>query len=554
MNATGILGSGLFLIGAGVLGLACASSDDVTANGGGATTATTATATTTTPSGVGGAGGDTGSGGAGGATGVGGAGGMGGGAETGICLLHNCAKDAECSTCSEGRHTCDLASKRCVACDAKKPCPAGQECSSAGTCVQKGQTCPTDGAGNPTIKCKTSADCAACDPMHQVCDAATSACVACTAQDSSACQSTDLCANDKCLPKCPKSCDHDDQCAFCGTQDAPAHACNAHKCSECSPTYACKAGFECDPHGVCIAICGIDGLAKGTCDTDADCVGCSGDAKKCHVPVNGGHGYCGPEAAGCSDLGKGVVVLPDPWSQYTNLCSHDTDCAGVAIDLNVGKMLRDATGYDSIKDANVSYGMNVCADVQISDKLSCGVCVPCKVDSDCGTVDVDKFALDAFGPIGSLAAALLLDQVFGPNDHSIHMFCQSVAAGYGVCAPCPGLVNDCSVGNGGGSGTCDHDESTQGTPLDPACNACAAKLCPVDSYCCSTSWDATCVSEVATYCPPPCPHDECTQGDKLDASCSSCVKDVCAADSFCCDSKWDSFCISEAQSTCNKCN
>lgn len=538
MKVARILGSGLFLLASGVLGLACASSDEVSSTsqqGGG----------TTTDPGTGGAGGAT-------TTTTTSAGGAGGGTATTdqACLLHNCSKDAECGACSDGRTICDVAGKRCVACDDKHACPKGKECAANGLCLDPSLTCPTDGKGNPTIQCKASSDCQACDPMHQVCDTATGQCVACTAKDSSACQATDMCVNDKCTPKCPKSCDHDDQCGFCGSKDKPAHACNAHKCSECSPTYACKAGFECDDHGVCIPICGIEGQVKGTCDTDADCVGCTGGNTKCHVPLNGGHGYCGPEAAGCSDLGNGVVVLPSPWDQYTNTCSKDADCSGVAIQYNVGKLLREQTGLDSIKDANVEYGMNVCADVKISEKISCGVCVPCKEDADCGTIDIDKFALDAFGAIGSVAAAILLDQVFGPNDHKIHMFCQSVAAGYGVCAPCPGIVNDCSVGGGGGSGKCEHDENTAGTALDPSCNACAAKLCPVDSYCCSTEWDATCVGEVAQYCKG---HDECTAGDAMDPAYSACVKDVCAADSFCCDTKagqWDSYCIDEAKQIC----
>ena len=542
MKVSRILGSSLFLLAAGVLGLACASSDEVAStsqNGSGTTTTTT----------------DPGTGGAGGATTTTttttNAGGAGGAGTEQACLLHNCSKDAECGACGDGRVYCDVADKRCVACDAKHACPKGKECAANGLCLDPSATCATDGKGNPTITCKASADCEACDPMHQVCDTATGKCVPCTAKDTSSCQATDMCVNDTCVPKCPKSCDHDDQCGFCGSKDKPAHACNAHKCSECSPTYACKAGSQCDEHGVCIPICGIEGQVKGTCDTDADCVGCTGGTTKCHVPLNGGHGQCGPEAAGCSDLGNGVVVLPAPYDQYTNTCSKDADCASVSIQYNVGKLLREQTGIDSIKDANVDYGMNVCADVKISEKISCGICVPCKVDADCGTVDIDKFALDAFGAIGSVAAAILLDQVFGPNDHKIHMFCQSVAAGYGVCAPCPGLVNDCSVGgNGGGSGKCDHDEKTAGTALDPACNACAAKLCPNDSYCCSTEWDATCVGEVAKYCTG---HDECTAGDAMDPAYSACVKDVCTADSFCCDAangQWDSYCIDEAKKTC----
>ena len=98
---------------------------------------------------------------------------------------------------------------------------------------------------------------------------------------------------------------------------------------------------------------------------------------------------------------NGVVVLPAPYDKYTNTCSSDTDCAGVSIQYNVGKLLREQTGIDSIKDANVEYGMNVCADVKISEKISCGICVPCAVDADCGTgACVEGACYDDYGTCG----------------------------------------------------------------------------------------------------------------------------------------------------------
>jgi hypothetical protein len=38
-----------------------------------------------------------------------------------------------------------------------------------------------------------------------------------------------------------------------------------------------------------------------------------------------------------------------------------------------------------------------------------------------------------------------LNAIFGTHDHDIHMFCQPVGVGYGVCAPCPGIVNVCGA-------------------------------------------------------------------------------------------------------------
>jgi hypothetical protein len=408
--------------------------------------------------------------------------------------------------------------------------------------------------------------------MHQVCDAGR--CVACTPTNTASCQATDLCVDNRCAPRCPQDCNTDNDCSQCGAAGNEAHACNAHKCAECSPTYACPAGMECTAAGTCQTVCGTDG--DGRCFSDADCGGCK-EANTCHIPINGGAGTCGPTAAGCSDLGG--VVMPAPFDQVTNLCSDDGDCAGVGITFNVGEMLRDLTGIDDIGDANIPYGMNVCADVQIAGDVSCGVCVPCRVDADCQDIDVDAVALEAFGPIGSIAAAILLDQVFGPNEHQIHMYCEGITGEYGVCSPCPGFIYDCGVGGGGtgpgsssssgGGGTCDHDACEVGGPLDGTCDACAADVCAADPYCCDTEWDSMCVSEADTYCGGLCGggsgptttssssggggmcHDECVSGEPLDPSCNECVAYICDQDPYCCDTEWDSTCISQVDQYCD---
>src|SRR5262249_43313209 len=159
------------------------------------------------------------------------------------------------------------------------------------------------------------------------------------------------------------------------------------------------------------------------CNTNQDCAGCKGSATSCDLPVNGGSGNCAAPAKGCSDLGPGVVVLPAPFDRFTNLCSHDSDCSNISADFNIGKTLRDVTGLSGIGDSSIPFGMHACASVKIINHVSCGVCVPCKQDRDCQDIDITRVAGDAFGPIGSIASKLLLDKVFGPNDHKIHMYC-----------------------------------------------------------------------------------------------------------------------------------
>ncbi|MCU1277847.1 MAG: branched-chain amino acid transporter2C amino acid-binding protein, partial [bacterium] len=51
--------------------------------------------------------------------------------------------------------------------------------------------------------------------------------------------------------------------------------------------------------------------------------------------------------------------------------------------------------------------------------------------------------------------------------------------------------------------SCAHDECTIGTKLTKGCSACVSAVCATgaDPYCCSTTWDTTCVNtDVNKYC------------------------------------------------------
>ncbi len=498
-------------------------------------------------------------GGAGGQGGAGAHGGQGAGGASGVCLLHNCATDDECAGCADGRNYClvEDGQGRCVACGDGADgagCPPGQVCSSFGECIPEGAECPTDAMGVPQISCDTSADCVACDPAHRVCDTATNKCVACTSNDTSECQSTDICVEGECAPACGHDCTVDNDCSKCGG----AKACNNHKCSECSETYACPAGQYCDlTTGTCEKECGqVD--APGVCINDEDCAGCEGGNQICHKAINADPtdpGTCGPDATGCSDLGNGALTLPPPYNEITNTCSNDGDCANVGITYNVGEQLRDLLGADEILgqeigDANIEYPMDVCANVTLAN-VSCGVCVPCRVDDDCGDINLDTLASELFPGVGGALLALLFDQVFGPNDHNVYMYCATVAAGSGVCVPCPGIVNDCAeTGGGGGGGTCDHDTDTVGGPLSGDCDDCAATVCASDSFCCTTEWDQLCVDAAAVDCSASTCHSQCEVGEAMGGECGTCQAAVCAADPFCCQTSWDSLCVSKVADEC----
>lgn len=495
----------------------------------------------------------------------------------GLCLVNSCKSDMDCATCEDGRNTCIVAESRCVACDPNtgEGCAEGEYCTSWGLCAPLGLECPTDERGEPTITCSENADCKACSPMHQVCGPR-GKCQACTETNTSHCTSADICVDGKCAAKCPQSCSRDTDCSQCGAPGSESHACYQHKCAECSDTYPCPAELECK-NGACVPGCGLPGPEPGKCIDDEDCAHC-GDGRSeetfvCKKAINEDRGNCVPQVGGCSDLGPGFGLLPDPWDQYTQTCSNDNDCAGAGLQYNVGELVRDLVGSDEIdlgfteigiQDAYVGYDMSVCASIEIMNGAQCGLCVPCRVDADCQPINLDDMIMDLFSgdPLAAIAASLLIDLLFGDSwDHQLHFFCQPVAAGYGACLPCGNPLQACGSGSGGGeTGSCSHDVCTGGGALNSSCGSCEATVCADDPYCCDTEWDSYCIMEAEQWCgitcgsgSGSCSHDECQTGVKLTPTCSSCSAAVCAEDPYCCDTAWDEYCVDEAEQLCGGC-
>jgi hypothetical protein len=119
------------------------------------------------------------------------------------------------------------------------------------------------------------------------------------------------------------------------------------------------------------------------------------------------------------------------------------------------------------------------------------------------------------------------------------------------------------------AGGCAHAICATGEALQATCDLCATQLCAQDSYCCSTSWDATCVGEVASICgqsctpTPPvgdagastCVHPVCATGAALDSTCDPCATTLCGQDPYCCGVTWDATCVGEVGSICGQaCN
>lgn len=90
----------------------------------------------------------------------------------------------------------------------------------------------------------------------------------------------------------------------------------------------------------------------------------------------------------------------------------------------------------------------------------------------------------------------------------------------------------------------------------PFCNdaKCSDLVCAEDDFCCTVSWDDTCVIQALTLC------RECGDFETGDCCsihpwpfCSSeeCCETVCGFDPFCCEGEWDTVCVSLAVNQCD---
>lgn len=192
----------------------------------------------------------------------------------------------------------------------------------------------------------------------------------------------------------------------------------------------------------------------------------------------------------------------------------------------------------------------------------------CNRDGD----DFDECVIAPGVPCGERVECVAYTKIpcICPDGSSGVKECLREETGYGECtlpsgAACPSETSSTTT-TGGGSGSggagpgCTHDVCSTGGPLTSACGACAADVCAVDDYCCTTQWDAVCVDladEVCdNLCNPItiCEHDICEPGEALSESCDPCVASVCDADDYCCDAangQWDGACVAYAKNGLN---
>jgi hypothetical protein len=224
-----------------------------------------------------------------------------------------------------------------------------------------------------------------------------------------------------------------------------------------------------------------------------------------------------------------------------------------------------ALGYtsaeiDALGKSWADVGVSVNAASGTTCKYTTGTCTPSctgKVCGDdgcggsCGTCGTGQTCNSAGQCTGGSCTPSCTGKTCGPDG------CGGTCGTCGTGQTC-GSNGTCS----GGGTTCAHTKCTTGTKLASGCDACVTKICASDSYCCSTAWDNQCVGEVKSICGDSscsggstCAHDKCVTGTKLVKSCDSCVTSICNVDSYCCATKWDATCVGEVSSVCGQsCN
>jgi len=210
--------------------------------------------------------------------------------------------------------------------------------------------------------------------------------------------------------------------------------------------------------------------------------------------------------------------------------------------------------------------------VRVGGYLFSGVCTlgfctagnvgaPCTANAQCNLVDqgdgrltigcnVDACANgsgDCFVPSPTQAPGCG-DATCCASTCELDQFCCDVTwdatcAGEAQCL-CTGTCLACAPG----AGSCGVPDATPGCGVD-----CCNRVCMVDSFCCLTEWDTTCVGEAESMCflacipsAGPCLSAHPTPGCNLKPCCQA----VCSEDSYCCDTNWDQTCADSAVILC----
>jgi hypothetical protein len=375
-------------------------------------------------------------------------------------------------------------------------CAAGC-CTSQGTCVAYAQQ-------NYSRCGAAGASCGSC-MIGKACEMGV-----CTAPTCGACMDTaGNCRTDKNTLSDDQYCgSNNGLCAVCDTFNGEhcsnGHCVNASATCNSSNCDGCCSGNTCiglSDAGISDAQCGIGGAACATC-TNATCNTTTGACDS--TGAGGGGGGSGTGACSHNECQTGGPLLPSCDACTAALCAADSFCCTDLWDSTCVSEVATfctsscsgGTGGGSASGGGAGGGGGVDYTVCQDPSLNC-------VDAD-GIGDyacVDPNSTTSFPPNAQTCAT--------NADCPFNYACWQS----GTLNKC---LQNCSTsalgggggGSGGGTGTggsCAHSECTSGSQLAISCDSCVTQICGVDSFCCSTTWDSTCVSEVTSICGGSCP-------------------------------------------------
>ncbi|MFO0631369.1 MAG: MopE-related protein [Nannocystaceae bacterium] len=295
---------------------------------------------------------------------------------------------------------------------------------------------------------------------------------------------------------------------------------------------------------------GLDDTCDGTVDEDCDCN--DGETQSCYGGPNGtqGVGLCAAGTQTCAG-GQWPAECDGDVLPSAEMCDGlDNDCDAAADEndpggggaCNTGLVGVCAQGHIHCNAGVLSCTQDVMAGAETCDGL----------DNDCDT------GVDEGNPGGGAACFTGI-----PGSCSVGVQAcsggavgcqQTVFPSAEICVN--GTDEDCDGTADDGCG-CAHSLCVNSTALANGCSSCVSEVCAVDPFCCASGWDAICINEVATICADwsctTCTHSPCLQGGALVSTCDTgpnCVSTICASDPFCCSTSWDALCVGEVASLC----